>query len=98
MQTKDIPDSLVLNDLANYQGKWTGLYGVEFWTWVDQVSVKRSIFPTDMPEKLALSKMRSLYKRGLVGGCPCGCRGDFEITDKGLELIGRKRTEKYNGY
>ena len=28
----------------------------------------------------------------LVTGCDCGCRGDYEITDKGLEIIGAKRT------
>jgi len=27
-------------------------------------------------------------------GAPCGCRGDFEITDKGLAQIGEARTAK----
>ena len=40
--------------------------------------------PTDTPEKVALAKMRSLIKRGLVDGCPCGCRGDFELPRKAV--------------
>lgn len=39
------------------------------------------------PPKLALAKMRQLYKRGLVDGCPCGCRGDWVLTDKGREFL-----------
>ena len=49
-------------------------------------------------EKIWLAKMKSMIRRGLSGGCDCGCRGDYEITDKGLELIGEKRTKQYNGY
>ena len=40
-----------------------------------------------VPDKLRLAKMRTLIKRDLVGGCACGCRGDFEITKKGIEYI-----------
>lgn len=45
------------------------------------------VMPKDLPEKLVLSKMRNLIKRGLVDGCPCGCRGDYEITDKGKNYL-----------
>lgn len=31
------------------------------------------------PEKVVLAKLRSLIKRGLLAGCACGCRGDFEL-------------------
>lgn len=44
-------------------------------------------FPPDTPDKLRLAKMQSLLKRGLVDGCGCGCRGDWCITDKGLERL-----------
>jgi predicted transcriptional regulator len=56
------------------------------------------IVPTNTPEKVMHAKMRALYRRGLVGGCDCGCRGDWEITDKGLELIGQQRIKPYSGY
>ena len=42
------------------------------------------LYPT-FPVKLVLAKLRSLIRRGLITGCACGCRGDFEITDKGMK-------------
>lgn len=33
----------------------------------------------DFPPKILLSKAARLIKRGLLEGCTCGCRGDFEI-------------------
>lgn len=39
------------------------------------------------PSKVVLAKCRQLMKRGLINGCDCGCRGDFEITDKGREYL-----------
>lgn len=98
MKCSDIPDKLILEDLAKFQGKWTMLFGTQFSTWVGSELVERSIFPEGVNYKLALAKMRLLHKRGLVGGCPCGCRGDFEITDWGLKLIGQQRSEEYSGY
>lgn len=94
MKCSDIPDELILNYLAQHQGRWTMLFNVKFSTWVDDALVEANIFPDGVNYKLALAKMRQLYKRGLVGGCPCSCRGDWEITDKGLKLIGKPRTER----
>lgn len=54
--------------------------------------------PPEIPFKVYFAKLRALHRRGLIGGCTCGCRGDFEITDKGLELIGIERTKPYTGY
>jgi hypothetical protein len=98
MQAKDIPDELILNYLYNYQGRWTMLFGLTFSTWIDEKLHEEIIVPPETPSKVLHAKMKSLYKRGLVGGCDCGCRGDFEITDKGLELIGQSRTKPYTGY
>ena len=39
------------------------------------------------PEKVVLAKARGLIRRGLISGCACGCRGDFELTDRGRELL-----------
>lgn len=41
-----------------------------------------------VPAKVALAKAKRLIKRGLLNGCACGCRGDFELTDAGRELLG----------
>jgi hypothetical protein len=40
-----------------------------------------------VPPKVALAKSRKVLKRGLVTGCGCGCRGDFEVTAAGLGLL-----------
>jgi hypothetical protein len=32
----------------------------------------------DVPEKIVYAKLKRLHKRGLLTGCPCGCRGDYE--------------------
>lgn len=98
MKTSDIPDRPILEYLARYQGEWTCLWYGHFKEKDPEQSDVFYAFPEGTPHKLVLSKMRSLIRRGLSGGCECGCRGDFEITDKGLELIGQERTKPYNGY
>lgn len=30
------------------------------------------------PAKVLNAKLRSMLRRGLITGCACGCRGDFE--------------------
>lgn len=93
-------ETKVLHYLADKQGTWTCLwerYFEENPKYVNQTDVSYA-FPKDYPVILQRTIMRRLYRKGLVGGCDCGCRGDFEITDKGLELIGLKRYTKYTGY
>lgn len=96
MQAEDIPNELILNWLAEHQGKWSFLS--------DDGSLKvgsgsDTVFaPFTFSKKTILAKFKKLHKQGLVGGCCCGCRGDFEITDKGLALIGKTRTVEYSGY
>lgn len=33
-----------------------------------------------IPEKVVLAKAAQLIKRGVIDGCTCGCRGDFEVV------------------
>jgi len=80
IQTKDIDKVTVLKFLKNNKGTWCTLHN----------GFKHSVgnaMPEGLPIKLRLSVMRNLINRGLVDGCPCGCRGDFEITQKGLEYL-----------
>jgi hypothetical protein len=35
-----------------------------------------------VPHKVVLAKAARLIKRGLISGCACGCRGDFERNDR----------------
>lgn len=98
-QTKDIPDEYILDILVQYQGQWAFWAGNELWfrdKKDNPIIVK--IYSDDFPPKLIHSKFKSLVKRKLIGGCSCGCRGDFEITDLGLRKIGAKRIKPYNGY
>jgi hypothetical protein len=34
-----------------------------------------------IPERLFLAKARGLMARGLLGGCACGCRGDYHLPE-----------------
>lgn len=80
MQCKDIPDRPILEMLARNYGQWC------FWypDWPDPDRCLASAMPPGTPEKLMLAKMKQMVRRGVAEGCTCGCRGDFEITDKGL--------------
>lgn len=86
LQCKDIPDRPVLAFLATL-GRWATWYGpyVDLGPLPDN-SVRHAM-PPATPGKLALAKMRMLIRSGLVDGCPCGCRGDFEITEKGRAFL-----------
>lgn len=43
-------------------------------------------FP-EVPEKVMYAKARRLLKRELMTGCACGCRGGFELTPSGRDLL-----------
>lgn len=76
IHAKDISDVEMLRVVAaiNAQWRWALTYDLD------------EALPS-FPRKVVLAKARQLIKRGLLDGCGCGCRGDFEITDKGRELL-----------
>lgn len=101
MQAKDVPDRPVLEFIHRVRTEGvvppaTAVWGDERWhhvTWFeydDQVPPNsvRLAMPAGTPDKVVLAKMRRLIDRGLVDGCPCGCRGDFELTEAGHAMIG----------
>ncbi len=92
MKASDISDSDVLTFLAKHQGRWS-THGIGH-----SMPTVQDAMPHGTPVKVQLAKMRALYKRGYVSGCPCGCRGDWEITDEGLNHIGQVRTARFTGY
>ena len=82
-QCKDVPDKPILEFL--YQRRKEG----KVWCcWFDgfENSIGQAM-PSNTPEKTRIQKMAKLIKRGLVSGCGCGCRGDYEITEKGVEWL-----------
>lgn len=46
-----------------------------------------------MPHKVLWAKLDRMIRRGLIQGCTCGCRGDFEITNQGCERLMAKSLE-----
>lgn len=45
------------------------------------------------PPEVILAKARAMLKRGLLTGCGCGCRGDFELTADGHAALEPRSTE-----
>lgn len=87
MQCKDIPDRPILEFL------FKRMLEEKMWCcWFDgyENSIGQAM-PENTPDKVKIHKMAILIKRGLVDGCPCGCRGDYEISDKGIEWLGEKK-------
>lgn len=80
MQCKDIPDRPILEFLAKRPEVWHN------WCFGDERDVHNAM-PEGVPGRLVLAKMRQLLRRHLIDGCPCGCRGDFEINAKGLNFL-----------
>lgn len=71
-----------------------GAWGTWCWSdhpdptfWLHSVA---PLFPAGIPDKLLLAKMAGLIRRGLIDGCPCGCRGDYEATDKGRAFVAER--------
>lgn len=91
-QCKDIPDLPIVHFVTLLDGSWGT------WCWPERVpddpkSWYHSVaplFPEDIPQKLMLAKMASLIRRGLIDGCPCGCRGDYAVTDKGRAFVAER--------
>lgn len=93
MQCKDLPDMPILQFLADLQCRWG--------TWYDYTPRPENTvlhaMPPGTPTKLALAKMRTLKRRSLIDGCFCGCRGDFELTGKGMAVLKTAQAERDQG-
>jgi hypothetical protein len=91
MQCKDIPDGPILDFLTRippYEDGTPRSWATSYWSedFKPDSSVGNAM-PAGTPQKLIIAKMRQMIRRGVVDGCTCGCRGDFEITDKGRAEI-----------
>jgi hypothetical protein len=83
MQAKDLDDRQVLQavvDAAIAKHGPSGGLGADRWTLSE-------MFPT-VTGKVVLAKCHALLRRDLINGCVCGCRGDFNLTEKGRLLLG----------
>ena len=75
MQCKDVPDEAFIDAVrrAGEPGRWRMRWNVH-------ELLEQEIGP--VPENLFLAKARKLIARGLMDGCACGCRGDFELPEE----------------
>ncbi len=80
MKAADVPERPVLEFLEKHEGLCTWGEGYSMPTVADAM-------PPGTPPKVQLAKMAALMRRGLVTGCDCGCRGDFELSAKGLQEL-----------
>lgn len=83
MKASDIDDMEFLMVVDRVQHD--GAYHPTPVRWALRMEVEQE-FP-DVPWKVLLAKARKLIRRGLMDGCTCGCRGDYELTAAGLALI-----------
>jgi hypothetical protein len=97
VKASDLDTKPILKALAKHQGEWACFWDNKL-TWQPKDYDQYQIAPDDYPYKVIRAKLKKMHKQGLIGGCTCGCRGDFKITDKGLEVIGVDRVKKYTGY
>lgn len=96
MQCKDLPDLPILEFLSATTG-----FGATWFDLRDDAGnlTERSVLnamPNGTPATLARAKMTMLIRRGLVDGCSCGCRGDYEITDAGKQYLCSQRVDHEN--
>lgn len=82
MQIKDIDKIAVLRRISEIEA--SGRCGTLFQGFDNSINTS---MPEGTPGKLQYAVMRNLISKGLVDGCCCGCRGDFVLTAKGVELV-----------
>ncbi|MET9528203.1 hypothetical protein [Streptomyces coeruleorubidus] len=78
MQCKDIPDEAVCDAVRRVQP--SGPAAPWRMRWDVQAELEARIGP--IPEKLFLAKVRRLFAKKLLGGCDCGCRGDYHLIEE----------------
>lgn len=76
----------VLMFLAHQDGKWS-TWGPSFY-----MPSVQAVFPIGTSKKVQFRFMRRLQTLGLVGGCDCGCRGDYAPTEDGLKFLANECT------
>lgn len=45
------------------------------------------VMPAGTKELRSRAIMKILGRHSLVSGCHCGCRGDYQITENGLQML-----------
>jgi hypothetical protein len=79
MQCKDIPDAAFV-DAVRATGRPDSGWAMFWDVWEE---LEKTVGP--VPRNLFFAKARRLVDRGLIGGCPCGCRGDFHVPENCID-------------
>lgn len=77
MKCSDIPDQAIYDAINRTLDENSAKHNTEItmaiiWDIFD-------LFP-EFPAKLVRAKLDKMVRAGKLGGCTCGCRGDFEIV------------------
>ena len=86
-QAKDIADAAALDAVRAVRGR-----GIpeEAKSWAGQSATLWDVQAelAGFPPKVVQRKLGSMVRRGILKGCACGCRGDFELPlDKPPEIV-----------
>ncbi|MFD6361848.1 hypothetical protein ACFWFX_18650 [Streptomyces roseolus] len=78
MQCKDIPDETFREAIRRAPATFAG------WrmSWEVREELASLLDVEEVPWPLFLAKARKLVAAGKIGGCPCGCRGDFHVPEE----------------
>lgn len=80
MQCKDIADEALCDAVRSTPQRWPLSPGAAPWRMAWDVQAALETVTGPVPDKLFLAKVRKLFAKGLLGGCHCGCRGDYHLT------------------
>lgn len=78
LQAKDIPDESFLEAIEATIEARTTEWGLDA-KYASRWDI-HDLLGHHIPEKVVLAKAAQLIKRGIIDGCTCTCRGDFEIV------------------
>lgn len=81
VQAKDIPDEVFIAAVATCSVRQAQEWGhADAWSNRMDVTAELSqVLGVEVPWKVTIAKAAKLIKRGLMDGCACGCRGDFDL-------------------
>ena len=76
MQCKDIADEVFVEAVRRTPGTSVANWRM---SWDVQATLEAEVGA--VPYNLFMAKVRKLIAAKKIGGCPCGCRGDFHLPD-----------------
>ncbi|WP_330335636.1 hypothetical protein OHS33_39045 (plasmid) [Streptomyces sp. NBC_00536] len=82
MQCKDIPDDTLRDAVRRTPQRWPLRPGTVPTRMSWDVHAELETVTGPIPDKLFLAKIRRLFAKGILGGCDCGCRGDFHLIEE----------------